>query len=212
MNRLLVKIKFIFCLLLLSYASPTTSLHKKTTTSHNFIAESTILQNDYSAVLGDGQRLLAELKNSIKQNYTDNEKLKSLLLQASKLFIQQRTALKTHQNQTLVKQLDLTNIPNAELKMFTDIHSNLEPLITIIDTLNNENWLGKNGDPFKINKENGYLVFLGDATDRGNNGVQVWIILLNLYLRNPGRVILIRGNHEDIYINYRYGFTDELKK
>jgi hypothetical protein len=53
------------------------------------------------------------------------------------------------------------------------------------------------------------MAFLGDYTDRGVYGVEVIYTLLRLQLANPGRVLLIRGNHEDISLVSRYGFLAE---
>ena len=62
---------------------------------------------------------------------------------------------------------------------------------------------------FQITDPRFYMAFLGDYTDRGVYGVEVIYTLLRLQLANPGRVLLIRGNHEDISLVSRYGFLAE---
>lgn len=54
------------------------------------------------------------------------------------------------------------------------------------------------------------ICFLGDLADRGAYGAEVWYIALSLFVQNPGRVFIIRGNHEERLIAQRYGFEGEL--
>lgn len=41
------------------------------------------------------------------------------------------------------------------------------------------------------------FVFLGDYSDRGYFGIEIIIILISLMVRYPGRVFMLRGNHEN---------------
>ena len=54
------------------------------------------------------------------------------------------------------------------------------------------------------------LVFLGDYVDRGRNGLGVLCRVMDLQLSMPGRVSVLRGNHESRSMNSSYGFLDEL--
>lgn len=45
-----------------------------------------------------------------------------------------------------------------------------------------------------------YIIFLGDYTDRGNEGVEVVKALYELLHEYPDRVIALKGNHEDYRI------------
>ena len=54
-----------------------------------------------------------------------------------------------------------------------------------------------------------YLVFLGDYVDRGPDGPGVLERVGSLLLSEPNRVVTLRGNHEDVYMNKRYGFYDQ---
>ncbi len=63
--------------------------------------------------------------------------------------------------------------------------------------------------PF-LEKKVDSLVFLGDYVDRGPHSLINFIYLLCLLLTWPERVILLRGNHEDLSLNDYYGFRDEL--
>jgi hypothetical protein len=57
----------------------------------------------------------------------------------------------------------------------------------------------------------GSLAFLGDYVDRGNHSLLNLVTVVGLSNAFPRRVLLLRGNHEDININGRYGFKSEIK-
>lgn len=112
----------------------------------------------------------------------------------------------------------------SELEIHGDFHGDIKSLSNWLKSLQNDGWIDKK-DAFKIKKKNGYLVFLGDYVDRGPHSVEVMCAIMQLYINNPKKVILIRGNHEDerffkkdyYYPENRYlvgknNFFDELKK
>ncbi len=55
------------------------------------------------------------------------------------------------------------------------------------------------------------VVFIGDLVDRGADQLGTLVTLMRELVTNPDRIQLIRGNHEDIAINHRFGFLDELQ-
>ncbi len=87
-----------------------------------------------------------------------------------------------------------------------DLHGDIRSLIGYLEQLNAKGVLSG----FKITQAGTRLVFLGDYTDRGRYGVEVLYTLLRLKLANPAQVLLARGNHEDVLLIARYGFTAEV--
>lgn len=46
--------------------------------------------------------------------------------------------------------------------------------------------------------------------DRGDFNKEILIYVISLTLMNPGKYHLLRGNHEDLRMNRRYGFEAEV--
>lgn len=85
--------------------------------------------------------------------------------------------------------------------VFGDIHGNLNDLYYI------------NTNIFMSNKYSQFkFVFLGDYVDRGSKSVEVMIFLFAIKLINPKRFILLRGNHEVIKVNKKYGFKKTIEQ
>ncbi|NHJ40387.1 MAG: hypothetical protein FK731_10180 [Asgard group archaeon] len=61
-------------------------------------------------------------------------------------------------------------------------------------------------------KKADHLVFLGDIVDRGSNSIACTNLLFTLLLQYPNRIHIVRGNHESLSVNIRYGFLHEVKK
>uniref|UniRef100_A0A1I8A235 Serine/threonine-protein phosphatase n=1 Tax=Steinernema glaseri TaxID=37863 RepID=A0A1I8A235_9BILA len=55
-------------------------------------------------------------------------------------------------------------------------------------------------------------LFLGDYVDRGPQSLEVICCLLGLKIAFPTKIFLLRGNHEQEFINKDYGFWAELEK
>eukprot|EP00756_Hemistasia_phaeocysticola_P064381 Hpha_TRINITY_DN7751_c0_g1::TRINITY_DN7751_c0_g1_i2::g.85490::m.85490 len=60
-------------------------------------------------------------------------------------------------------------------------------------------------------EDNPYL-FNGDIADRGDYAVEIFVVLLCYKLWQPNSVFINKGNHEDDYMNTRYGFHAEVKR
>ncbi|XP_041498338.1 serine/threonine-protein phosphatase with EF-hands 1 [Microtus oregoni] len=103
-----------------------------------------------------------------------------------------RKVLKQMPNFTHIK-----TFPSKEITICGDLHGKLDDLLLIFY---------KNGLP----SENNPYVFNGDFVDRGNNSMEILMILLVSFLVYPTDLHLNRGNHEDFMMNLRYGFTKEI--
>lgn len=56
------------------------------------------------------------------------------------------------------------------------------------------------------------MIFLGDYIDDGITSILNLAYLLSLSLAFPDRIVLLRGNHEDLDYNAMYGFGEALKQ
>ncbi len=82
---------------------------------------------------------------------------------------------------------------DSEILLVGDIHSKYnETLQKIIDWLVLNEYLGSN---FKL-KKNCFLIFLGDYSDRGFQGLSIIAAIILLKIFNPENVFIIKGNHE----------------
>ncbi|PMP60002.1 MAG: hypothetical protein C0171_00875 [Caldisphaera sp.] len=88
------------------------------------------------------------------------------------------------------------NVSNYPIAVIGDIHGYMK-------SINNFKKIIEQTSPNKI-------IFLGDYVDRGYEGVEVLNEIFNLLINYEDKVILIRGNHEDLNMNQEYGFFEEL--
>ncbi|MEM7386009.1 MAG: metallophosphoesterase family protein [Verrucomicrobiota bacterium] len=89
----------------------------------------------------------------------------------------------------------------SEVFFHGDLHGDVHTLIAELQSLQ-----GRYLDGFRILRPDVYFVFLGDYVDRGFYGVEVIYTLLRLHEANPDRVVLVRGNHENLDYNDSYQF------
>ncbi len=67
-------------------------------------------------------------------------------------------------------------------------------------------------DMFREREDLERAVFLGDYVDRGPDSLYVLNRLFLEKLADPDGIILLRGNHETLPVNYHYGFRDEVNE
>lgn len=92
--------------------------------------------------------------------------------------------------------------------IFGDIHGQYKDLMRFFDL-----WATQSEEDesiIEINNDYEYL-FLGDYVDRGTNSLETMCLLLALKIKMPNQVHLLRGNHEDRWINYSFGFAEECR-
>jgi len=77
-----------------------------------------------------------------------------------------------------------------------DLHGNIADLDEIFRV---------NGPP----SAQSIYIFNGDFVDRGDEGVEVMLVLLTMKVLHPEHIHLDRGNHEDVSISAAYGFKSE---
>lgn len=90
------------------------------------------------------------------------------------------------------------------IKVFGDIHGQYQDLMRFFHL-----WCSPSD-----NKPNGDIecfdyLFLGDYVDRGSHSLETICLLMALKIKYPMQIHLLRGNHEDRWINNVFGFGDE---
>jgi len=106
-------------------------------------------------------------------------------------------AIKVVENQPMVLRLE------APIKIFGDIHGQYQDLMRFFD-LYNAPIESPGGDIEGLD----YL-FLGDYVDRGTHSLETICLLMALKIKYPNQIHLLRGNHEDRWINAAFGFQTE---
>lgn len=93
---------------------------------------------------------------------------------------------------------------DAPLKVFGDIHGQYQDLMRFFDLWGTPD---ESGDI-----ESCDYLFLGDYVDRGNHSLETICLLMALKIKYPDRIHLLRGNHEDRWVNNSFGFAEECSK
>ena len=105
----------------------------------------------------------------------------------------------------LEKENSLIKI-RSPCKIFGNIYGNYKDLMRYFESYGNPS-NDKNGD---INVMQ--YIFLGDFCDRGYHSLEVILLLFALKIKYPNFIYLVRGHHEDRYININKGLGDECKE
>jgi predicted MPP superfamily phosphohydrolase len=93
-------------------------------------------------------------------------------------------------------------IPKTSKLVFVgDLHGDVVSLVNNINRMKEDGVFTsqtkreRDGNTLRLHNDY-YLIFTGDYTDRGYHGIEVWQILLQLLINNPGKVFLLKGNHD----------------
>lgn len=130
----------------------------------------------------------ATLQNLIKKP----EKMSKLKLDEISEILDEAKSL--IENEYLLLEFNIGQ--SEEIYVIGDIHGNLQSLIKI----------------FEIITENNpkFVIFLGDIVDRGPKQLECLIFVLALKILEPGRIFILKGNHETLEMNQAYGFFYEF--
>lgn len=170
--------------------------------------------------------IFEELKKLPKSGELGPQKYAQTKFLTSKIFIdtikqfitickeQQKNALWFDNKDKSEKNLFIRKLivpADSEIEIHADFHGDGQSLIAWLESLVDNKWLDRT-NPFKIIKKNAYLLCLGDYANRGKYGAEIFFILYQLYFNNPDQVILLRGNHEEKWVQESLGFSTELDK
>ncbi|OMJ90431.1 hypothetical protein SteCoe_7238 [Stentor coeruleus] len=113
----------------------------------------------------------------------------------------------TEECENIVKSQPMVLKLRAPIKIFGDIHGQYADLMRFFDLY---------GSPTEDKKSGGDLegfdyLFIGDFVDRGSHSLETICLLMALKCKYPDHIHLIRGNHEDKWINNAFGLSDECQ-
>ncbi|MCK5185072.1 MAG: metallophosphoesterase [Candidatus Heimdallarchaeota archaeon] len=92
----------------------------------------------------------------------------------------------------------LKRIKSGSALVVGDIHGDFDILKSIIDGFTKNDYID-------------HIIFLGDIVDRGSQSIGCLNLLYALIIKYPERVHFVRGNHEAISVNSRYGFLADIR-
>ena len=106
-----------------------------------------------------------------------------------------QTVKNLFEEENLLLDLKLKN-RNKEIYVIGDIHGDLNTLLQII----------------KIIKEKNpeLVIFLGDIVDRGPKQLECFLMVIILKILHPQKYYLLKGNHETLEMNQKYGFIQDF--
>lgn len=128
------------------------------------------------------------------------------LTKSINLFLRRSKNIKIFHNIYYVEKIKIKE--DSEICFIGDLHGCVDSLKDQLKEAISNNYLDFSS--FKILKNDFYIVFLGDYTDRNCYGFETLNLILDLAIANPTQVFLLRGNHEDIKMNEENGFKEEL--
>jgi len=110
-----------------------------------------------------------------------------------------------HDSKTGLLRLGNPN-KNEQWAVFGDLHGQYNDMISLLKCFAKDWVHAQANDNTDLNMK---YVFLGDYVDRGYHSIEVMISLLCWKILAPTQIYLLRGNHEVITVNARYGFRNE---
>ena len=86
--------------------------------------------------------------------------------------------------------------PEDKVVFFGDLHGDLDFFIELIGMAGDLGLLDEDYNISSPQYKNTYFIFLGDYVARGEKSLEILYLLAKFYNQNPGKVFLLRGNHE----------------
>jgi serine/threonine-protein phosphatase PP1 catalytic subunit len=127
------------------------------------------------------------LENLVREPYLLSEieftNISRILQAAKKLFEEENLVLELSQK-------------NKEIYVIGDIHGSLTSLLKIYKKIEE--------------KSPEVVIFLGDLVDRGPKQLECFLLVLILKILQPQKFYLLKGNHETLEMNQRYGFFQDF--
>lgn len=97
----------------------------------------------------------------------------------------------------LLEEPNIINI-SGKVTVVGDLHGQFFDFLHILELAN-----------YSQAADEAQMLFLGDYVDRGYNSVELILYLFLMKMKNPQRVFLLRGNHENRAQTSAYGFATE---
>ena len=104
-------------------------------------------------------------------------------------------AVKLFREESIILELKKEN-PQDKVIVIGDLHGDLKSLMRLLEIINLENPK--------------YIIFLGDIVDRGLYQLECLILILALKIKDSNRYYLLKGNHETLEVNQKYGFFQDF--
>jgi hypothetical protein len=174
------------------------------------LGDKNIKDKYYNFYLNHDAKLLEDKNleyNLVEKNYTTDLINKVLKKQLENDFINQNFRyLNLNNNAGYIKKVKLND--DEKIIIFGDHHGSFHTFyrnmlrLHLLGIINMEN--------YTINPKY-RLLFLGDLVDRGKYALEILTILFEFIIRdNEYRLMINRGNHEELLINERDGFKREI--
>ena len=106
-----------------------------------------------------------------------------------------REALKLFREETIILELN-KEYQQGKVIVIGDLHGDLISLMKIVEIIKLENPK--------------YVIFLGDIVDRGLYQLECFILILALKIKDANKYFLLKGNHETLEVNRKYGFFQDF--
>lgn len=99
--------------------------------------------------------------------------------------------------------------PGSQVVFIGDIHGDYQALEAMLDCFIKQGWCDQN---YRLIRDDIYIVCLGDYVNRHPHSLEVIQFLCNFAVDNPGRLFLVRGNHEYVLANRYFKIRFEAAK